>query len=60
MLLFAGYGVANRDALTVGIAFVGMLIFVGWRIGREVAQIAVYRSLHRKVVEHERRAHGRI
>ena len=57
VMLFAGYGIVSWDALAVIFALVGLFIFVGWRIWRELAMVNTYRSLCQKIVEHERDAH---
>jgi hypothetical protein len=56
VLLFAGYGIASWNVLAVVFALVGLFIFVGWRISRELAMVSTYRSLCQKIVEHERDA----
>jgi hypothetical protein len=54
VLLFGGYGIASWNVLAVVFALVGLFIFVGWRISRELAMVSTYRSLCQKIVEHER------
>ena len=56
VLLFAGYGIVSWNVLAVVFALVGLFIFVGWRISRELAMVNTYRSLCQKIVEHERDA----
>lgn len=50
MLSFAGYGLDNGDVLAMAIAFVGVLIFVSWGIGREISHLRVGRlwSMNRR------------
>lgn len=60
MMLFAGYGLINQDAVAVLIAFLGILIFTAWRVGRELSLVRTYKSLFRKVLEHERGAREQI
>lgn len=52
VMLFAG----SWDALAVIFALVGLFIFVGWRIWRELLMVNIYRSLCQKIVDHERGA----
>lgn len=33
VLLFAGYGCVERDFVAEAVALLGLLIFIGWRIG---------------------------
>ena len=54
VMLFAGYGIVSWDALAVVFALVGLFIFVGWRIWRELVMVNIYRSLCQKIVDHER------
>lgn len=56
VLLFAGYGIVSWNVLAVIFALVGLFIFVGWRISRELAMVNTYRSLCQKIIEHERDA----
>jgi len=55
-LLFAGYGIFSWDVLAVAFAFIGLLIFFGWRISRELAIANTFKSLCQKILEHERDA----
>ncbi len=57
VMLFSGYGIASWDILAVVFALVGLFIFVGWRLWRELTMVNTYRSLCQKIVEHERDAH---
>lgn len=56
IILFGGYGVLRFDAVALGVAFLGLLIFVGWRISREFRYLPTYKSLFRKIAEHERQS----
>ena len=58
-LLFAGYGCAQRDFVAVAVAFLGLLIFIGWRISGELSRTSLYKSLCRKIVDHEERSSGK-
>src|SRR5579864_3016026 len=53
ILLFAGYGIFAPNLLAMGFALVGLLIFVGWQMSRQFMQLSIYKSLFRKVSEHE-------
>jgi hypothetical protein len=60
VVLFAAYGLSRRDFLAEAVATLGLLIFVGWRIAGELVRTGPYKSLCRKIVEHERRSAGQI
>src|SRR5215475_5933459 len=51
---FAAYGIIQRDFVAVVVALIGLLIFVGWRIARELSHLNTFKSLCQKVAEHER------
>lgn len=52
---FACYGIAQRDFLALTLGFIGLSIFVVWRISRELSILATYRALFAKVAAHERK-----
>ena len=56
VLLFGGYGCVQRDFVAVAVALLGLLIFTGWRISGEFSRMSPYKSLCRKITEHERRS----
>jgi hypothetical protein len=53
VLLFAVYGFTQRDFITEAIALFGLLLFVGWRLSQEFTRLGAYKSLCKKIVEHE-------
>ena len=53
-VLFASYGILKSDVVAIGLAFVGLLLFVCWGILREFGHLPRYKSLFQKVAEHER------
>ncbi len=55
MLAFCVYGLIRRDFVAEFIAFLGLLMFLLWRISRDMSRLSLYKSLFRKVVEHERK-----
>ena len=55
---FACYGMVQRDFLSLTMGFVGLAIFVGWRISRELSVLARYRALFAKVAAHETKSSG--
>jgi hypothetical protein len=55
-LMFGCYGIAKRDLVALALAFAGSLIFVVWRISREMSLLGAYRSLFAKLADHERYA----
>lgn len=59
-LLFAGYGISTGSILAVTFALIGLLIFLGWRISREIHFSAVSKSLFQKILQHERDSGSRI
>jgi hypothetical protein len=56
MLLFGGYGLVNQDFIAELLAFLGVFLFVLWRISPELGHHKVAQSALRKVAEHERRS----
>ncbi|MBO0757743.1 MAG: hypothetical protein J2P54_18005, partial [Bradyrhizobiaceae bacterium] len=54
LLLFAGYGIIQRDFPSMVVALVGLLIFDWWQIWRELSHVNTFKSLCQKVAEHER------
>jgi len=54
LLLFAGYGIIQRDWPAVVVALIGLLIFDGWKLARELSHASTFKSLCQKVAEHER------
>src|SRR5579863_9320641 len=54
VLLFVGYGIWVRSVPALVVALLGLLIFVGWRLSRELSGLDIYLSVFRKVAEHER------
>ena len=54
-LSFASYGVFRRDLASVVIGLAGLLIFLVYRIAREFTYLKTYRSLGRKILDHEGR-----
>lgn len=53
LVLFGVYGIWTRQWVALAVALIGLLIFLGWRISRELSQVSVHRSLFKKIVEHE-------
>lgn len=60
MVLFAAYGFFRKDFIAEFIAFVGIFIFIIWRISQEVDHVHVYQATMRKLVEHERHREGGV
>jgi|KBSMisStandDraft_5_1062788.scaffolds.fasta_scaffold531543_3 hypothetical protein len=58
-ILFGAYGILTLDAVAVFIAFLGLFIFLAWRISQEVSRVEAYKGLLRKVLEHEERIRER-
>jgi hypothetical protein len=54
LLLFAAYGIERRELPALVVALIGLLIFLGWHLSREFSRLGAYKSLFRKIVEHER------
>jgi len=54
LLLFAAYGMLKRDFIAEFIAFLGVFLFLLWRISQEIPRARAYQSMLAKILEHER------
>ena len=55
---FCIYGLVKRDYVAEFVAFAGLILFFTWYISHQVQRRHVYRSVFRKVAQHERESGG--
>lgn len=54
VFIFGVYGAFQRDLLAIGLALVGLTIFVVWKIAQESKYVGPYKSIFQKVLQHQR------
>ncbi len=55
---FGTYGFVKHDFVAEFIAFIGLFLFMWWRISQELQRLDVFKSLFLKIARHEKESGG--
>lgn len=56
VFVIGAYGIFRSDFLATVLALVGLAIFVCWNLSQESKYVGLYKSIFRKVAQHQREA----